>query len=92
VGLISKEGLQVIADIWRAEKIESEMSWHDLESLNQKTIHEAHSRHITNDSDEESRANVISQWTFPLYGLDLSEKKIDSRTLREKQAMWLPDS
>ena len=78
-GIFASEGLDVVAKIWRKFEPCQDTHIDDLMRLNRETIENMKRYRVAGDAD----ANVIyNGWTFPLWPLDLSEKKVNLNQLR----------
>jgi len=88
VGVATEDGLRVIASIWRPVEMTDDLHVSQLREINRRTL-ESLSQPQSNDSG----ATVLRQWSFPLYSLDLSPRRVKRGDLRkrqeeEKEAFW----
>ena len=71
-GVMSSEGLALVAEIWRKVKVEPELTYDKLTELNLRTLTLLQEQGALKDAPDASYACVRDQWPFPLYPLDLS--------------------
>jgi AbiV family abortive infection protein len=90
-GCFDAGALQVIADIWRVQQIDDDWSWHALRDINSKTLEEMKVGGLLKTQDQNVCSEIVNEWLFPLYGLDLGEDKVNKDDLREVQRNWWPD-
>ncbi len=90
-GVASPEGLAVVADVWRAVKVTSEMTSGELQQLNRRTLETLKSLGCLAKAPDQVYGKVIQQWPFPLYPLDLTIKDVKKADLHEIQENWIPD-
>jgi hypothetical protein len=81
---MSRRGLEVLADTWAGQVIEDATPWPVVANPNVRVL-----GRLDNDgaalpdaTDADSR-RVISQWTFPLHSLDLTEIDVKVKDLQE---------
>jgi hypothetical protein len=89
LGVTSRRGLEVLADTWAGQVIEDATRWSVVADLNAEMLArlDEEGAAMPGAKDAYSR-RVISQWTFPLHSLDLTESDVklkDLRELREKR-------
>ena len=87
LGCTSRGGLDVIAEAWTAQKITDETHWQEVAAVNRGIVAELTAKDLASaDVTPQDMVRVIEHWTFPLSGLDLSEKKVTRAELEAKRA------
>jgi AbiV family abortive infection protein len=80
-GCTSPDGLKVIASKWRPIEIKDDMSCVELEKINSDILEELGKRTLLHNIKNE--INILKNcWLYPLYQLDLNEKKMDLKTMQ----------
>ena len=88
IGASQSEGLDTIAKRWRAVEIGDDMTWGEIEELNQQTAEDLVNQGLANSKSSEAIVRVNTEWLFPLYPLDLKKqeiKKAEMEDLRERR-------
>jgi hypothetical protein len=84
VGIATPEALATVAELWRATPIESNTHCTKIFALNRKTLDLLDSRGQLRAQSDDTYRWIVSDWQFPMYGLDLS--MID--VAQADQAVW----
>ena len=90
-GVTTENGLDVVAELWRAFEPKPDTRIEELERLNWRTIETLSERQLLAVDDGEINGLIRDRWLFPLWPLDLRKKKVERAKLREIQERWTPD-
>ena len=86
------EGLALLARIWRDVEIDESMSHIRLRALNYHTLDKlGRCGLLLESASTEACDEVVNNWTFPLWPLDLSEIRVSTESLREVRRQRSPD-
>ena len=91
VGATAPAALTVVAEVWRAVEVRSEMRFDELERLNWRTLEVLEERGLLAAAPAEVNAVIRDRWPFPLWPLDLRVRKVEKEHLREVRRRWSPD-
>ncbi|MGE3336012.1 MAG: AbiV family abortive infection protein [Rhodospirillaceae bacterium] len=91
VGFASPAALQVVADDWRPFEPGPETHWSEMPHRNHRTLEQMNTRSILIEAPQDTYGRIQTQWPFPMWGLDLSLRKVDLEDLRTRQRNWTPD-
>ncbi len=84
LGVTSRRGLEVLADTWAGQVIEDATPWPVVANLNSRVLAQLDSDGAAlPDATDADSQRVISQWTFPLHSLDLTEIDVKVKDLQE---------
>ncbi len=79
----------MVARKWRNIALSHQTHSSDIQKINRETIEE-----LCDQGLLRARAHVnqiVREWLFPLYPLDLRRKIVDPASLRDIQAQWSPE-
>ena len=83
-GVTSRRGLEVLADTWAGQVIKDATPWPVVAKLNARVLAQLDNDGAAlPDATDADRRKVISQWTFPLHSLDLTEINVKVKDLQE---------
>ncbi len=91
VGATAPAALTVVAEVWRAVEVRSEMGFDELERLNWRTLEALEELGLLAAAPGEFHAVIRRRWPFPLWPLDLQVRKVKKERLREAQRRWSPE-
>lgn len=91
VGVASHEGLKIVAEIWRGAAIEPTTHWSEIRRLNIKTLRTLMKRGLLQNESQDMLSLITDMWPFPMYGVDLSIKRVMVDDLRQRQMAWNPE-
>jgi hypothetical protein len=84
-GLVAKEGLSAVSEIWRPIKPQPSMTQQELHQINERTIKAvAHLAEIGETTTDAIRL-VIDSWPYPLWQLDLRPLDRNSKERKERK-------
>jgi len=64
----------------------------DLRKLNEETLTDLKNKGLLEKQPQKTYDYIIEYWSFPLYSLDLRERKVNKSDLRNIQERWSPPS
>lgn len=90
LGMTSRPGLDIIADVWAGQTIEDSTHWSTVAGLNQRVVTRLvdEGAWLSEATVEDARL-VMDRWTFPLHGLDLNEVEVPVAELKAQREQWL---
>ncbi len=86
VGLTDAAALRTIARVWRALEVTPELHWKSVQELSACTLETPDTQSLLGAAPDQTYATILQNWTFPLYGADMSlveVKPADLRAARE---------
>lgn len=84
LGVTSRRGLEVLADTWAGQVIKDTTRWPVVANLNARVLAQLdNDGAVLPDATDADSRRVISQWTFPLHSLDLTEIDVKVKDLQE---------
>jgi AbiV family abortive infection protein len=90
-GISETDALKVVTDIWPPASIRSNMTRHELLSMNKETLKTLESRKLLREQSDQLLSEIINDWQYPLYDLNLKPIRVGINSLRERQDKWNPD-
>lgn len=84
-GWFTAPGLAVIADSWRQVNIHDGMTIHELRDLNEGTLRALDTKNLLGDAGQPAFGLIVNECPFPLYPLDLLQKKVKKEELLEQR-------
>ena len=90
-GFTKYEALKEIRDEWVKFNLNPNTHWGEIKERNLNTIEKLFAKVIVPEGIDKNEINEIAdRWYFPLYSLDLKEKKVNEEELKEIQRKWRP--
>lgn len=90
-GFTKYEALKEIKDEWENFNLKSNTPWGEIKTKNLNTIEKLSAKGIIPEGINKNKINeIVDRWYFPLYSLDLKEKEVNEKELKEIQRRWRP--
>jgi hypothetical protein len=88
VGILTLEGLKVVARTWQPLKLDYEMRRQEINALTRKTLETLNDQGcLSGASDEDVRR--VMEWQFPMYSLEFTEIRVtEDAVQRERDAAY----
>lgn len=86
VGIATRDGVCLVADLWRDLSPESGTGWGEIHDRNRQTFEALDAAGLASGATAGDRSRMIEQWTFPLWQCDLSRIPVSREELKERQA------
>lgn len=90
-GFTDPKALSIVAGKWRPLAPDDATHWQVIATANLDTLKQLETAGILRTTGAQVIRTILNKWTFPLYGLDLSERDVPLDELRERRANWTPD-
>ena len=90
-GLGGPEALATIASVWRSATIDADTHIQAIWKLNHQTLTALEAKALLKAQPQDVYAWIVQNWQFPMYGLDLSEIRVELDDLRGRRNNWTPD-
>jgi hypothetical protein len=88
VGILTLEGLKVVARIWQPLKLDHETHRQELNPLTHRTLETLHDRGCWSGASDEDVLRVMD-WQFPMYSLEFTEIRVTEDAIqRERDAAF----
>jgi hypothetical protein len=92
LGFMSRTGLAIVASAWSTQAIDDSTRWTEVAAISRRIVEElAETSGVSDDATTEDANRVIQHWSFPLAGIDLSERKVAPAELEEVRARHVVD-
>ncbi len=86
LGATSVDGLVIVGEVWSNLAIVDWLEWNAVDRLNQEVLSRLLSAGLGRSTATERHARIVQKsWGFPLYAIDLKERKIPISQLRTEQ-------
>lgn len=91
LGISSREGLDVVADVWAGRSIGDETHWQEIVPINRRVLDEVAALGAAGaNASADDATIVLDRWGFPMGNLDLRESQVDREALEKRRAEWDP--
>ena len=84
-GVTSQAGLAVVAEVWRPVELRPEMGTDERQQMNRRTLDALRERGLLATARSQVYERIEYEWPFPLWPLDLEERKVNLNSLRPAQ-------
>ena len=68
-----------------------DLSWPEVRKANIRTLEELENRCLLQEQPSAVYEELINDWQFPMYDLELTKIPVDKAVLRKQQENWVPD-
>ncbi len=90
-GLPSERGLTLVAKVWRSFDPDRATRWKEVAERAQANLRMFEAAGLPSpEYGATDVTTIMSAWTFPLHGVDLSRIEVDPEVLRQAQGDWSP--
>lgn len=90
-GVSTPDGLCVVAEVWHQVEMRRDLTWPEIRKANIRTLEELEKKSLLHEQPSEVYGDIINNWQFPMYDLDLTKTPVDKAVLRRRQENWVPD-
>jgi hypothetical protein len=91
VGMLTPEGLKVVARMWQPLTLDDRMHCSEIKALNRRTLEALEGLGFLSKASEEDVRRIMD-WQWPMYSLELTEIRVTEDAIqRERDAVYADD-